>query len=141
MHMIGCLVSGVCGAIWPLVWDGPAKLWLAIAVSSFGFILLPIAYSTFFMMMNNKKIMGDERPEGGRRVLWNVLMGVSCIVVIVAVIATIMQKVGDEKTGSLVLGMVVIYVIAVIIGFLTKKPAPIAVETTTVSESETEVYK
>ena len=51
------------------------------------------------------------------------------------------RQVGDEKTGSLVLGMVVIYVIAVIIGFLTKKPAPIAVETTTVSESETEVYK
>ena len=35
-HMIGCLVSGLSGAIWPLIWDGPAKLWLAIAVSSFG---------------------------------------------------------------------------------------------------------
>ena len=128
MHMIGCLVSGVCGAIWPLVWDGPAKLWLAIAVSSFGFILLPIAYSTFFMMMNNKKIMGDERPEGGRRLLWNVLMGVSCVVVIVAVGATIQQKVSDEKTGSLVLGMVVVYLIAVILGFVMKKPAQIKTE-------------
>ena len=134
MHMIGCLVSGVCGAIWPLVWDGPAKLWLAIAVSSFGFILLPIAYTTFFMMMNNKKIMGDERPEGGRRILWNILMGVSCIVVIVAVIATIYQKVGDEKTGTLVLGMVVVYVIAVILGFVMKKPAPIEAATEAVNE-------
>ena len=134
MHMIGCLVSGVCGAIWPLVWDGPAKLWLAIAVSSFGFILLPIAYTTFFMMMNNKKIMGDERPEGGRRILWNILMGVSCIVVIVAVIATIYQKVGDEKTGTLVLGMVVVYVIAVILGFVMKKPAPIEAATEVVNE-------
>lgn len=132
--MIGCLVSGVCGAIWPLVWDGPAKLWLAIAVSSFGFILLPIAYTTFFMMMNNKKIMGDERPEGGRRILWNILMGVSCIVVIVAVIATIYQKVGDEKTGTLVLGMVVVYVIAVILGFVMKKPAPIESATEAVNE-------
>jgi Mn2+/Fe2+ NRAMP family transporter len=134
MHMIGCLVSGVCGAIWPLVWDGPAKLWLAIAVSSFGFILLPIAYTTFFMMMNNKKIMGDERPEGGRRILWNILMGVSCIVVVVAVIATIYQKVGDEKTGTLVLGMVVVYVIAVILGFVMKKPAPIEAATEAVNE-------
>mgnify|MGYP001198051604 CR=1 FL=1 len=134
MHMIGCLVSGVCGAIWPLVWDGPAKLWLAIAVSSFGFILLPIAYTTFFMMMNNKKIMGDERPEGGRRILWNILMGVSCIVVVVAVIATIYQKVGDEKTGTLVLGMVVVYVIAVILGFVMKKPAPIEAATEVVNE-------
>ena len=125
MHMLGCLVSGVCGAIWPLVWDGPAKLWLAIAVSSFGFILLPIAYSTFFMMMNNKKIMGEERPQGGRRLIWNLLMGVSCIVVIVAVAATIQQKVSDETTGSLVLGMVVVYLIAVILGFILKKPAQI----------------
>ena len=134
MHMIGCLVSGVCGAIWPLVWDGPAKLWLAIAVSSFGFILLPIAYSTFFMMMNNKKIMGEDRPEGGRRLVWNVLMGISCLVVIVAVIATIKQKMADPKTGSLVLGMVVVFVIAVIIGFVKKKPAPLAVETVATSE-------
>lgn len=134
MHMIGCLVSGVCGAIWPLVWDGPAKLWLAIAVSSFGFILLPIAYTTFFMMMNNKKIMGKERPEGGSRILWNILMGVSCIVVLVAVIATIYQKVGDEKTGTFVLGMVVVYVIAVIFGFVMKKPASIESATEAVNE-------
>ncbi|MEL0096004.1 MAG: divalent metal cation transporter [Planctomycetaceae bacterium] len=138
MHMIGCLVSGVCGAIWPLVWDGPAKLWLAIAVSSFGFILLPIAYSTFFMMMNNKKIMGDERPEGSRRLLWNVLMGVSCVVVIVAVAATIQQKVSDEKTGSLVLGMVVVYLIAVILGFVMKKPAQIETETALADAGEYE---
>ena len=29
LHLVGCLVAGICGAIWPLVWDGPAKLWLA----------------------------------------------------------------------------------------------------------------
>ena len=83
---------------------------------------------------DSKKIMGDERPEGGRRILWNILMGVSCIVVVVAVIATIYQKVGDEKTGTFVLGMVVVYVIAVIFGFVMKKPAPIEAATEAVNE-------
>lgn len=69
--------------------------------------------------------MGAERPQGGRRLIWNLLMGVSCIVVIVAVAATIQQKVSDKTTGSLVLGMVVVYVIAVILGFIMKKPAQI----------------
>ena len=40
----------------------------------------------------------------------------------------------DPKTGSLVLGMVVVFVIAVIIGFVKKKPAPLAVETVATSE-------
>ena len=48
---------------------------------------------------------------------------------IVAVAATIQQKVSDEKTGSLVLGMVVVYLIAVILGFVMKKPAQIETET------------
>ena len=78
--------------------------------------------------------MGEDRPEGGRRLVWNVLMGISCLVVIVAVIATIKQKMADPKTGSLVLGMVVVFVIAVIIGFIKKKPAPLAVETVATSE-------
>ena len=59
----GCLVAGVTGAIWPLVWDGPAKLWLAIVASSFGMMLLPIAYVTFFFMMNSTAILGKEKPR------------------------------------------------------------------------------
>ncbi|MAQ91195.1 MAG: hypothetical protein CMM03_15160 [Rhodopirellula sp.] len=133
MHMIGCLVSGVCGAIWPFVWGGDAQFWLAIFVSSFGFILLPIAYSTFFMMMNNKRIMGEERPEGRSRVLWNVLMGISCVCVFTAVIFTILGKI-QGKGGDYILGLVVVFVIAVIIGFIKKKPAPLAVETVATSE-------
>ena len=36
--------------------------------------LLPIAYITFFLMMNSRSLLGDALPTGGWRVLANVLM-------------------------------------------------------------------
>ncbi len=101
-HLIGCLVAGVCGAIWPLVWDGPAKLWLAILVSAFGMMLLPIAYSTFFLMMNSKKIMGDEKPKGDKLVIWNILMGISVIGAFVAAITAVIDKASNPTAGFVV---------------------------------------
>jgi Mn2+/Fe2+ NRAMP family transporter len=101
-HLIGCLVAGVCGAIWPLVWDGPAKLWLAILVSAFGMMLLPIAYSTFFLMMNSDKIMGDEKPKGDKLLFWNILMGISVIGAFIAAISAVITKASDPKAGFVV---------------------------------------
>ena len=77
--------------------------------------------------------MGEERPEGRSRVLWNVLMGISCVCVFTAVIFTILGKI-QGKGGDYILGLVVVFVIAVIIGFVKKKPAPLAVETVATSE-------
>ena len=92
LHLVGCFVAGICGAIWPLVWDGPAKLWLAILVSAFGMMLLPIAYTTFFMMMNSKKLMGEEKPKGGKLTVWNILMGISVVGAFVAAITAVVDK-------------------------------------------------
>lgn len=70
---IGSLMVSV-GAIGAIFWKQPAP-WLAIATSAFCSVLLPIAYFTFLLMMNSKSLLGDSMPTGGRRVLWNVLMG------------------------------------------------------------------
>ena len=32
---------------------------------------------TFFFMMNSKSLMGENLPQGGKRIVWNVLMGVA----------------------------------------------------------------
>ena len=101
-HLVGCLVAGVCGAIWPLVWDGPAKLWLAILVSAFGMMLLPIAYTTFFMMMNSKKLMGEEKPKGGKLTVWNILMGISVVGAFVAAITAVVDKASNPTAGFVV---------------------------------------
>lgn len=129
----GCLVAGVAGALWPLAWDGPAKLWLAILASSFGMMLLPIAYVTFFMMMNSRAILGDQRPRGLSRLIWNALMGVSVLGAIIAAGTAIYDKITDksnasaELAGQVVLGVVVVYGVLVALGFAFKrKPEPTA---------------
>ncbi len=57
----------------PLFWR-KAAFWLAVPTSIFCMMLLPIAYFTFLLLMNQKGLLGDSMPRGGRRVAWNVLM-------------------------------------------------------------------
>lgn len=72
-HRLGCLIAGV-GVLGPFIWSGKTQFWLAVPTSVFGMTLLPIAYFTFFLMMNNRALMGGEILQGGKRTLMNVLM-------------------------------------------------------------------
>ncbi|MEZ6063363.1 MAG: divalent metal cation transporter [Planctomycetaceae bacterium] len=72
---IGCLLAGLSGALGSrFLWTTGAKAWLVVPTSMFGAVLLPIAYITFFFMMNSKKLLGQHMPTGITRVKWNVLM-------------------------------------------------------------------
>ena len=126
-YVLGCLVAGVVGAMWPMFWAGDSKFWLAIVASNFGMMLLPIAYFTFFMMMNSRSLMGEEKPTGLRMLVWNLLMGVSVLGAVVAAGAAIWEKMNDTSSsnavlgGRFIVGMVVIYVVLIILGFVTKR--------------------
>ena len=69
---LGCLAATV-GALGPFFWKD-AQFWLAVPTSIFGMALLPIAYISFFLLMNQKKLLGENLPRGRARTLWNVLM-------------------------------------------------------------------
>lgn len=73
LYFVGCLLSGLSGVCFPLIWKG-AFAALAVPASVMGGSLIPIAYFTFLLMMNSKKILGDARPEGTSRLIWNTLM-------------------------------------------------------------------
>jgi Mn2+/Fe2+ NRAMP family transporter len=79
IRRIGCLIAGIVGFFGPLVW-GTLKAYLVVPTSVFGFTLLPIAYITFLLLMNSKSLLGDARPEGARRIRWNVLMVTATVV-------------------------------------------------------------
>ncbi|MBN2138463.1 MAG: divalent metal cation transporter [Sedimentisphaerales bacterium] len=72
---IGSLIVSV-GALAAIFWNKPAP-WLAMPTSVFCIILLPIAYIAFFLLMNQKTMLGENMPRGGRRLLWNVLMAIA----------------------------------------------------------------
>jgi len=76
-YRIGCL--GPCiGVLGPFIWTGgKAQFWLAVPTSMFAMVLLPIAYFTFYLLMNQKTLLGDKMPRGIRRLIWNVLMAVA----------------------------------------------------------------
>ncbi|MEN6424903.1 MAG: divalent metal cation transporter [Phycisphaerales bacterium] len=74
---IGSLMV-VLSVLVPLFWN-QAQVWLAVVASVFCGTLLPIAYFTFFLMMNRRSLLGDSVPTGGRWVLWNGLMGIACV--------------------------------------------------------------
>ncbi|MGJ8725892.1 MAG: divalent metal cation transporter [Roseibacillus sp.] len=74
LFFLGCTLSGLAGCCFPLLWTGESKAALAVPTSVIGGSLIPIAYFTFFLMMNSKKILGEHRPEGKTRLIWNALM-------------------------------------------------------------------
>ena len=65
-------------------------------------MLLPIAYTTFFMMMNSKKLMGEEKPKGGKLTVWNILMGISVVGAFVAAITAVVDKASNPTAGFVV---------------------------------------
>jgi Mn2+/Fe2+ NRAMP family transporter len=81
-HRLGCLAA-CTGALGPFIW-GRASFYLAVPTSVFGMVLLPFAYLSFFLLMNQRSLMGEELPRGFRRVLWNLLMAVAAGVAISA---------------------------------------------------------
>lgn len=114
---IGCLASAN-GVVWPLIWQGDTRAWLTIAAGVIGAMLLPIAYVTFFLMLNKKSLMGDNRPRGLARIVWNVLMGISVLAATGAGISAIAKKGGHY--GLVFAGVYVALVFAVQI-FQSKK--------------------
>lgn len=92
-YKIGVLMPAV-GVLGPILW-GKMAFWLVVPTSIICFLFLPIAYVTFFIMMNSKGYLGKDRPEGARRLLWNVGMAVAILVVSIGGVYMIYQKVAS----------------------------------------------
>ncbi|MFP6631981.1 MAG: divalent metal cation transporter [Planctomycetota bacterium] len=80
-YRVGSFLPGVTGALGFLfLWgDSESRLALAIPTSVFGLCLLPLAYITFILLMNNKKVLGDNMLQGGKRTAMNIAMGVAFV--------------------------------------------------------------
>ena len=109
-HRMGALVAGL-GVLGPFVWTGQAKFWLAVPTSVFGMVLLPIAYWTFFLMMNSRSLMGAERPEGGARLRWNTLMLLAAGIATYASLFSAWKKAGWYGLGALAAFLVLALVV------------------------------
>lgn len=89
------------GALGPFLWKD-AQLWLAVPTSMFAMTLLPLAYFTFFFLMNQERLLGDSMPRGAKRVLWNTLMGISATLAAFGSIWAIWSKAGWYGIAAIV---------------------------------------
>ncbi|SHE46125.1 Natural resistance-associated macrophage protein [Fodinibius roseus] len=97
----GIMIPSV-GVLGPFFWD-QALFWLAIPTSVVTLMLLPIAYVTFFLMLNSKAIMKEHKPTGRRRVIWNTLMILSIVLIGTASIYMLWQYGGIWGLTALLL--------------------------------------
>ncbi|MCX8238770.1 MAG: divalent metal cation transporter [Akkermansiaceae bacterium] len=122
-YFLGCLVSGIIGCCFPFIWNNnDARAALAVPTSVIGGALLPIAYFTFLLLMNSKKVLGDKRPEGTSRIIWNVLMiFATTMATIGSYWATSGKTFGDFPAGMV--GMIFLAVLFVVgtLSFLAKE--------------------
>jgi len=86
----GALIAGL-GVLGPFFWQD-AAFWLAVPTSILGFTLIPVAYLSFFLLMNNLQVLGRERPEGTARFIWNLFMILALVVMGTAAIYVTWNK-------------------------------------------------
>ncbi|MEM1070952.1 MAG: divalent metal cation transporter, partial [Planctomycetota bacterium] len=120
---LGCMCSAV-GVLWPLLWDGDARAWLTVIAGVYGAMLLPIAYITFSVMMNQRSLLGDDVPTGMWRVVWNVLMAAAAIAASAAGVSAVWKKAGT--TGLVFVALYVGLVIAVQVAMPSKPTTRLA---------------
>ncbi|MEM8736733.1 MAG: hypothetical protein AAGG44_21055, partial [Planctomycetota bacterium] len=119
-HYLGCLVAGVTGLMWPVIWTGDSQFWLAILTSTFGMMLLPIAYITFFFMMNNEELLGADKPQGGAMVAWNIMMLLSVAGAVVAAGSAVWTKMSNPTAGPVIVGVAIFFGLMALIGFAAR---------------------
>ena len=70
---IGSLLPVVC-VIGPFFW-GDMAAYLVVPTSVIGLMMLPVAFWSFFLMLNSRSILGDACPRGGKGLLINIAVG------------------------------------------------------------------
>jgi len=97
MHRVGSYLPAFTGAFGFLfLWGSDqSRFWLAVPTSQIGMILLPVAYITFFLMMNNTKLMGENKLKGGKAWAANIVMVAAIIAATYGCVKTLLSKTMD----------------------------------------------
>ncbi|MEM9021450.1 MAG: divalent metal cation transporter [Planctomycetota bacterium] len=130
MHRIGSFLPGITGALgFLLLWSNPdfPKFWLVIPTSRIGMMLLPIAYITFLLMMNNKKLMGENMLVGGKKIAMNLIMLIATAVATFGCLMSIWQT-KDKFPGTdiaakpYVIGVFAAFIVLALVVQVVRKP-------------------
>lgn len=132
MHRVGSYMPAVTGVLgFMFLWrNGEARFWLAVPTSRIGMMLLPVAYVTFFLMMNSRRLMGDNLLVGGKRTAANVVMLLAIAVATfgcaMSIWTSTMTIPGTEQSvRPFLIGLAGGFIALVIVVQLIRKPAEV----------------
>ena len=97
-YRVGTLLPLATGSLMPFLWSNAFSMFLPTSI--FGMTILPIAYLTFLVLMNHRRLLGDALPRGSKRWLWNTLMAASLVLVFGASLWTIHFKAGTRGLAA-----------------------------------------
>jgi hypothetical protein len=119
---VGTLLAST-GVLWPLLWGGQSKAYLAVTTSTFGYVLFPIAFLAFVIMINSKKVLGDQVPTGKAKLAWNIPLVISLVITGFAAGWTGWGKTLTVGDSVIPLGkyFIITFAILVVIGFFLPK--------------------
>jgi len=116
-RIFGAALALASGISWVWVWGTGSQTWLIIIASTFAGILLPIAYFSFFLLMNNRQLLGEHKPTGTRMVIWNVLMLIGVAGALAQAYAALTKVAGNSTAGPYIIGGIVAFLVMALIGF------------------------
>ena len=116
-YRLGSLAAAT-GVLGPFVWSGKAAFWLAVPTSVFGLVLLPIAYLSFFLLFNQKSLLGDQMPRGGKRIAANLALAVAAGVSMFASCWAVWAKAGVYGIA----GVALFFGVALVVQFTRRSP-------------------
>ena len=117
VHLAGCVIAGLAGALGPFIWANAGPK-LAVPTSVIGGSLIPIAYFTFLLLMNSKKTLGENLPQGRAKIVWNTLMIIATGLATLGTFKVLLAK-GTPGTMGIIL-LLVLFVLG-LLGFLANE--------------------
>jgi len=121
-YRVGCVIPAV-GMLGPFIWTG-AGPYLAMPTSVFGFILIPIAYTTFALVLNQRSLLGANMPKGVGRWIWNFFMLVGVVIVLIGSVYMAWKKTEESPllgSGLFGAGAIAAFIaLALIVHFVRK---------------------
>lgn len=119
IHLLGTVIAGLGGFLGPLYFwaNATSKAALAVPTSVIGGAMIPIAYFTFFLLMNSSSLLGESRPRGAQAVKWNVLMAIATLI---ATGGSVWVLLGKGTPGMIGIGVLIALFILGLVGFIGK---------------------
>lgn len=102
-HRIGAIIPAITGAFGPFYWGALTSATdVATITATVGMILLPIAYVAFILLINNRKVMGDDKPTGGKAALLNVVLILGVGLISVGAVRAVYAKMAWAGIGLMI---------------------------------------